>query len=128
MKTSDKKIQSILELPAPKRYSHFIKVAADQRSVWGLYSDGWALAETADGERVFALWPAREYAALCARDEWSGYEPREIDLDTLLEVLIPKLQQSSTLVGVFPTPTEKGMTPDLSQIKADLCSELARIE
>jgi hypothetical protein len=128
MKLNEKKMQSVLNLPAPKRYAHFIKVAADQRRVWGLFSDGWALAETSDGQRAFAMWPAQEYALLCARGDWSGYEAREIDLDTLLEVLIPKLQESSTLAGVFPTPSEKGITPDLDQIKADLRNELAKIE
>jgi hypothetical protein len=128
MKMNEKKMQSVLALPAPKRYAHFIKVVADQRRVWGLYSDGWALAQTADEELALALWPAREYAALCADGEWSGYEPREIDLDTVLEVLIPELQDSSTLIGVFPTPDEKGMTPDLNRIKEDLRNELAKIE
>src|SRR5438045_99820 len=116
MKMNQKKMESVLALPAPKRYAHFIKVAADQRKVWGLFSDGWALAETNDGKRAFALWPAQEYAALCARDDWSGYEAREIDLDTLLEVLIPKLKESGTLAGAFPTPDEQGITPEWEQL------------
>lgn len=123
-----KKIDSVLALPAPKRYAHFVKVAADQRKVWGLFSDGWALAETSDGKHAFALWPAREYAEMCARDYWSGYEPREIDLDTLFQILIPKLKESKTLAGVFPTPNEQGITPDLEQLEADLHNELAKME
>jgi hypothetical protein len=128
MKLNQNKIASGLGLPAPKRYPHFIKVAADQREVWGLFSGGWALAETSDGKPSFALWPAREYAELCAWDDWSGYEPRAIELDTLIEVLLPKLVESHTLAGVFPTPSEKGTTPDFDQLKADLLAELARIE
>lgn len=128
MKTNKQKMESVLVLPAPKRYSHFIKVAADQRKVWGLFLDGWALAETNEGKRAFVMWPAQEYAELCARDSWSGYEVREIDLDTLLEVLIPKLRDSNTLAGVFPTPNEQGLTPDLEQLTADLKNELAKIE
>jgi len=128
MKINDKKIESVLALPAPKRYSHFIKIAADQRKVWGLFSDGWALAETDDGKHAFALWPAQEYAQLCAYDKWEDYKAREIDLDTLFEILIPKLKASGTLVGVFPTPNEKGITPDFMQLETDLRNELARIE
>jgi Protein of unknown function (DUF2750) len=128
MKISAKQIEAILALPGPKRYAHFIKVAADQRRVWGLFSDGWALAGTSDGREVFPLWPAREYAELCAFGSWAGYEPREIDLDTLFERLIPKLAESGTLVGVFPTPADKGVTPDLNQFEADLNEELAKIE
>jgi len=121
-------MEGVMALPAAKRYSHFIKVAADQRKVWGLYSDGWALAETAVGQRVFPVWPAREYAELCARDHWSGYEAREIDLDTLFEILIPKLKESGTVPGIFPTPNEKGVTPDFSQLESDLRNELTKIE
>lgn len=128
MKLNDKKIQNVLALPAPKRYAHFIKVAADQRKVWGLFSNGWALAGTNEGIRAFPMWPAKDYADLCARDSWTGYEAREIDLDTLFEVLIPKLRDSKTVVGVFPTPNEQGITPDLGQLEADLRNELAKIE
>ncbi|HEX4965404.1 MAG TPA: DUF2750 domain-containing protein [Thermoanaerobaculia bacterium] len=126
MKT--KQIEAILALPGPKRYSHFIKVAADERSVWGLFSDGWALAGTDDGGQVFPLWPGREYAERCASGSWAGYEPKEIDLDTLFERLIPRLVESATLVGIFPTPECEGVTPNLEQLEADLRNELARIE
>lgn len=39
-----------------------------------------------------------------------------------------KLRESHTLAGVFPTPAEKGVTPDLNQLEADLRNELAKIE
>ena len=128
MKINETKLQAILALPGPKRYSHFIKVAADQRQVWGLWNDGWALAATEDGTQVFPLWPAREYAERCAVDDWSSYGPREIDLERLFEDLLPDFAQSGMLVGVFPTPSAKGVTPDLNQLEADLRQELSRIE
>ena len=46
MKITNKQIEAVLKLDGPKRYSYFIKVAADQRSIWGLYDEGWALAAT----------------------------------------------------------------------------------
>ena len=128
MKINPKQIEAILALPGPMRYSHFIKVAADQRKVWGLFSDGWALAATDDGEQAFPIWPANEYAALCNLDAWANYQPREIDLDALFEDLIPKLEESRTLIAVFPTPSNEGVTPDLKQLEADLRLELSRIE
>ena len=128
MKTNDEKIRTISALPASKRYSHFIKVVADQGKAWGLFSDGWAIAETDDGKRAFALWPAKDFAERCALDEWADYEARDIDLHSLLGVLIPKLKESQTLAGVFPTPTEKGVTPDLEQLETDLRNELAKLE
>jgi len=128
MNLNQKKIENVLRLPAQKRYSHFIKVAADQRKVWGLFSDGWAIAETIDGRLAFAFWPAREYAEMCAQGIWFGYQPREIDLDTLFEILLPKLRGANTQAGVFPTPNDKGILPDIDQLEADLRNELSKIE
>jgi hypothetical protein len=128
MQINGQKIRAVLALPAPKRYSHFIKVVADQRKGWGLFRDGWALAGTNEGKEVFPLWPAQEYASLCAIDGWAGHEARDIDLDTLFEILLPKLAQSGTLIGIFPTPDSKGITPDPKQLEDDLREELAKIE
>ena len=128
MKINPKQIEAVLALPGPKRYAHFIKVAADQRRVWGLFSDGWALAGTDDGKEAFPLWPAIEYAERCCSGSWAGYQPREIDLDTLFENLLPRLLDSGTLAAVFPTPADKGVTPDLRQFESDLRDELAKIE
>jgi hypothetical protein len=128
MKINPKQIEAVLTLPGPKRYAHFIKVVADQRYVWGLYSDGWALVGTDDGKQAFPLWPAREYAERCICGEWSGYQPREIDLDTTFECLFPKLMASGTEVAIFPTPVQKGVIPGLKQLESDLREELEKIE
>lgn len=128
MKVTPEKLAAVLGLAAPKRYSHFIKVAADQNCVWGLYSDGWALMGTDDGEQVFPVWPAEAYAAACAEGRWSGYEPRAIDLSSLFDELLPSLRRTGTLFGVFPTPADRGITPSISQVEEDLRAELSRIE
>lgn len=128
MKISPKQLEAVLALSGPKRYATFIKVAADQRCVWGLFSEGWALAATNEGSPAFPLWPASDYAASCASAAWSGYTPREIDLDTLFENLLPKLRETGTLVAIFPTPSDKGVMPDLRMLESDLRSELAKIE
>lgn len=128
MKFTHQKVLAITNLPGPDRYSHFVKVAADLRSVWGLYQDGWALMRDSDGNSYFPLWPAEPYAAQCAASEWAGYQPREIDLDDLFDALIPKLLESDTGVAVFPTPGERGVTPAIEMLETDLRAELSRIE
>lgn len=128
MKINPKQMEAVLALPGPKRYSHFIKIAADQRKVWGLYADGWALAATNEGKEAFPLWSAEEYASRCKTGAWAEYETREIDLDRLFEELIPKFEATGTLVAVFPTPSDKGVIPTLGQLEADLREELSRIE
>ncbi|MCG3183561.1 MAG: hypothetical protein ICCCNLDF_01665 [Planctomycetes bacterium] len=128
MRMNQKKFDALVAQTAPKRYMHFVKMAADQRQVWGLYSKGWALAATDDGKEAFPVWPAEDFAAACATLEWAGYEPKAIDLDTLLDVLVPKLKESNTELAVFPTPHDKGVTPALRQLVEDVRVELAKIE
>ncbi|MGY4302880.1 hypothetical protein ACVIJ6_000123 [Bradyrhizobium sp. USDA 4369] len=124
MKVSPKQMEAVLALPGIKRFEHFIKVIADWQEVWGLYQDGWALAAADDGTTVFPLWPAKEYAQVCAANEWTGYEPRSISLSDFTEVLLPKLKLDGVLPGVFFTPTSKGVTPSVDELKSALEAEL----
>jgi hypothetical protein len=89
-----------------------------------LYQDGWALAAADDGTTVFPLWPAKEYAQVCAAKEWAGYEPRSISLSDFTEVLLPKLKLDGVSPGVFFTPTSKGVTPSVDDLKSALEAEL----
>ncbi|MDX1053375.1 DUF2750 domain-containing protein [Sinorhizobium medicae] len=124
MKVSSRQMEAVLALPGVKRFEHFIKVIADWQEVWGLYQDGWALAAADDGTTVFPLWPAKEYAQLCALNEWKGFEPRAISLIDFTEVLLPKLKLEDVLPGVFFTPTSKGVTPPVDELVAALEAEL----
>lgn len=124
MKVNPKQMEAVLALPSSKRFEHFIRVIADWQEVWGLYQDGWALAAADDGTTVFPLWPAQEYAQVCAANEWSGYEPRSISLSDFLEVLLPKLKLDGVLPGVFFTPTSKGVTQSVDELKLALEAEM----
>ena len=112
MPLNDKQIQSVLSLSGPDRYRHFIKVVVDREEAWGLYDDGWALAETDDGQRVFPIWPAPEYATLCADKKWSGYEPASIPLTDLIDELVPKLKETGVRLSVLYSPDDKGVVPE----------------
>jgi hypothetical protein len=127
VRITQKQLEAIIALPGPKRYEHFVKVAADQRRIWGLYSAGWALAGTANDTPVFPVWPAREYALRCAAEAWSDYEPKEIDLDEVFDQLLPDLRKRGTQIGVFYTPNDNGVIPSLDQFENDLRSEVAKI-
>jgi len=125
MKINGKQIAAVIALPSKERYNHFIKIIADRQEAWGLYHDGWALAGTDDATTVFPLWPAREYAELCASDLWGGYEPRAISLNDLMEALLPKLKEDGLLPGIFYTPSNKGLTPSIDEFRAAIEAELA---
>jgi hypothetical protein len=124
MKLNSKQISEVMALPGKDRYEHFIKVIADWQEVWGLYQNGWALAGTDDGTTVFPLWPAQEYAQLCAANEWVGYEARAIPLNELMDELLPKLKKDGFLPGVFYTPSNKGITPSVDEFKSAIDAEL----
>lgn len=119
-----KQISAVFALPASKRFEHFVKVVADRQKAWGLYQDGWAMAATDQGQHVFPLWPQQEYAAACAQKEWAGYEPKEISLDDLMEVVLPQLKAEGVLPGVLPTPDSNGATPPIDELMTALEEEL----
>jgi hypothetical protein len=126
MKINQRQIDAVLALDGAKRYEHFIKVVVDQQRAWALYNEGWALAATDSGERVFPLWPAEEYAQLCANQGWQEYIPESIALEDLLEELLPQLATDSVLPGIFSTPRDKGVTPTIEVLSTDLRSEMQR--
>jgi len=126
IKLGGQQLAAIVTLAGPERYEYFIRRAAEAREVWGLYQDGWALAKTDDGTLVFPMWPANEYATLCAEFEWDGYDAQAFSLEELLEELLPQLEEDSVLPGVFYTPGDKGITPTVAQLIGDLEDELRR--
>lgn len=118
-----KQIEAVLALPGPERFEHFVKVVCDREEVWGLYDGGWALAATDDGTPVFPLWPAREYAALCATGDWQSYSPRAVPLDEAVSDMLPRLKADGVLPGVFFLPNGSGTTPSVDVLLAALETE-----
>lgn len=124
MKVNPKQLAAVVALSGNERYRHFVKVVADWQEVWGLYQDGWALAAADDGTTVLPMWPAKEYAEICAENEWAGYQPKVFSLDDLLNELLPKLKRDGMLPGIFFVPGSKGVTPSVDQLIHDLEVEL----
>jgi hypothetical protein len=120
-------LEATLRLPGPERYAHFLVEAAGAGRVWGLYDDGWALAEGSKGQRVLPLWPGEAFAARCAVGLWGGYAPRAVSLDELYDQLIPNLAATGTDIGVFYTPSGRGVMPGYERLIEDLQAERATI-
>ncbi len=125
-KVSQRQIEAVTKLAAPKRYSHFIKVVAGWGEVWGLYDDGWAMSGTEEGEQVLPFWPAKEYAEICAVDEWSNYKPKSIDLDEFLNVVLPELKEEGVSPGVFYVSKMGSVDVTVETILEDLRAELSK--
>lgn len=123
-KTGLKEIEAVLKLDGPARFKHFVKRVVDEERVWGLWDDGWALFGDSEGNQVFPLWPAREYAEKCGVGDWAAYQPKEIPLQSLLDELAPDLQASGIRPGIFPTPEGKGVLPTMDELCEALLEEL----
>ena len=122
------KSANVHSLPAAERYDYFVRKVADFEKVWGLFSNGWALAEDTDGRKVFPFWPEEAFAESCADGSWAGYQPRAIPLDEFMRKWLPGMANDAILVGVFPTSAEKGIVVKSLQLEADLARELQEYE
>ncbi len=77
---------------------------------------------------LFPLWPAEEYAKLLAVGDWLEYEARSIDIDDLMDGLLPKAREDGTQLGIFPSPTDKAVVPSIETFEADMNNELSKYE
>lgn len=125
---SSKKVDNILKLSSEDRYAYFVRKIADFEEVWGLYNDGWALMADEEKNEVFPFWPESEFAQLCAKDKWSSYEPKSIDIHVFLEKWLVGMQRDKKNVGVFYTPERKGVVVSAKELEVDLKEELSQYE
>jgi hypothetical protein len=127
MKGINEKLANVINLPAPERYSYFIRKIADFEEVWGLYNNGWALLEN-NGNRVLAFWPEIEFAELCAVDIWKNYTPKKISLEDFQEKWLVGMKKDKTDASIFYTPNEKGIVVSAQQLLDDLNEEVSQYE
>jgi len=125
MNINQKQIDSVLILSGSQRYKYFIKKIVDWEEVWGLYNEGWALAGDENDIKTFPVWPAKEYAQLCAKNEWKNYKPEMISLAEFIDELLPTLKKDGVFLSVFNTPNNVAVTPSIDQILEDINTELA---
>jgi len=64
MEGTKKKIENILRMSEDERYNYFIRKVADFEELWGLNDDGWALLGDNDDNRIFPVWPEKEFAVI----------------------------------------------------------------
>lgn len=72
---------------------------------------------------MLPLWPEKEFAALCAVDEWRDYIPEAIELENFLQKWVPGMTKDKTLISVFPTVKASGQIISPSDINEDLLHE-----
>ena len=86
------------------------------------------MSESDAGELVFPVWPEKEYAELCISGDWSNYKAEPIDLDEVLDSVIPMLRERGILPGVFFTMNDGSVNASVDELEADLRAELSHYE
>lgn len=128
MADTNKKIENILKMTEDERYDYFIRKVADFEQMWGLNNDGWALLGDDNGNQILPLWPEKEFAELCAVEQWKNFKPESIDLNNFLEKWVPGMMKDQTLVNVFLTPDAKGSVVSSETLGKDLEEEAQQYE
>jgi Protein of unknown function (DUF2750) len=128
MKITAKEVEAVIKLPGEKRYAYFIKRAADQNQVWGLWNEGWAMGRTDDGIRTIPIWPAREYAELCRTGHWNEFQSKATTLRELMRQMLPDLASEGIRVSIFHTPNEASVLVSDEDLISSLEVELSKIE
>jgi hypothetical protein len=112
---NDQEFESVLALPAPRRYEYFAKRAASHGALWGLRgSGGWVVAEDDEGNQRFPVWPHPRFAEACAEGAWAGERPAPIDIDEWVEAWLPNLGRDGMRVAVSRRPTIRASASDRS--------------
>ncbi|WP_175754537.1 DUF2750 domain-containing protein [Burkholderia ambifaria] len=94
-------IEKLTKAEGRRRYEYSVKKIVDWEVAWGLYDDGWIMGADDNENPIFPLWPARQLAELCAIGDWKNCLTKEIDLDYLMDDLLPNLIDDEINLGIF---------------------------
>ena len=116
---------SVIMIPAEKRYEYFIKKVVDYEEVWGLYDEGWATTEDGKNRILIPLWPKKEFAEACAIDEWESYSATSIELEEFINDWLPGMKKDCNLASIFWNNIDSAVV-EIDVIKRDIENELEK--
>lgn len=122
----DREFAAVVALPASKRYEHFVKRVADTDSAYILADDDHPVVladERGEEPSQLPLWPHPRYAD-AYRAEFGGADRERVDLDELLDELLPAMADDGVDVAVFPTPDGRGVVVPAGRLRDDLLAYL----
>jgi hypothetical protein len=118
-----KEFETVIKQPPNIRYEYFIKKVVDFERVWGLYNDGWATAKDKEDNALIPFFPKKEFAEICAKNEWSGYKAEPIDLDDFIDKWLTGMKNDGIKPSIFPTDDDT-VVVSIDVILNDLETEL----
>ena len=125
----NEEFNAVITLPAPKRYSYFVKKVADWEQVWILGAEDNTVIVTDNlGRELIPFWPHPRFAQACAVGPRSGEKASTIEVHLWLEYWVPGMIRDKRLAAIFPTPMGQGVPIAVERLKVDLEEELAKME
>ncbi|MBK9579787.1 MAG: DUF2750 domain-containing protein [Fibrobacteres bacterium] len=98
-----KKNESIIQLPAGKRYEYFIRKTADFQQIWSLRNaEGWLLLGGNTNAKPIPLWPEKIFAEYCNRVNKTECQAESIGLNDFLSKMSKILIRDNIQLAVFP--------------------------
>lgn len=122
-----KELVIVSKLPANRRYEYFIKKVVDYEEVWGLFDNGWVTTEDDAGRSLIPFWPKKEFAQLCAIDEWSKCIAKSIELDEFIDNWLPGMEKDGVIASIFWNNYDSAVL-EINTILRDLELELEKYE
>jgi hypothetical protein len=94
---------NVSKLQAPERYDYFVKKVADWERGWTLQDErGWVAGADDEGVIHVPLWSHPLFAEMCMKGEWSKAKVVVLELDDLLDNVLPQLGRDKQRVSVMP--------------------------
>ncbi|MCO6146565.1 DUF2750 domain-containing protein [Flavobacterium sp. NRK1] len=116
---------NLLLLPPQDRYFHFINTTAETGEIWTILDKNgdFALFEI-DNKTVLSFWPEEAFIESNLTPDWKDCIPYKLTIDTLQEIIIPKIRQNNYYINVFPVEAKTGYLVNLNDFVQDLNEEL----
>lgn len=109
------------------RYRFFIRQIIEQKQVWGLFKDGWAIGGTSQGGKVLPVWAAKHYALACQNQSWAEHQAIDLSLEKFIFELLPYAEQENVKLSIMMTPDGQSVFLDAQKVLLDLKNFLYEI-
>jgi Protein of unknown function (DUF2750) len=103
-------------------YERFVARVRASNTVWGLEDEeGWAVCPSNEYEcDVYVFWSDEADALQHCTEDWAGYEPASIELESFLEHWLPGMERDGYLVGVQFNAELAGLEIEPGDLARDL--------
>lgn len=127
MKVTEKEVAAVSLLTPFNRYQYFIKRVADSERLYTLIDADrqWAISEL-EGNDLFPVWSAREFAEQNAIEQWSGFSVKEVTIEQFEDDVIDEIEENGYLINVFPVKEKSGFIVKLIEFARDLNEEMRK--